>query len=240
MTMKLRQNEHEDPHGAPADERLLRWLRSAAEVEAFEGASAPGSVHVVRRPTAHAGRTRAPSAHAIARRWVAAAAVFLLGGLAVSAYVYTQANSGRKAGATGAPLAVNTAETPGVAVIDPDLHAETTVLMAIVEDAPGHVRCVRWTGVTFGGRSLSDLTPEELRTIGMGMLCAEDSQRALVVGMQGPRSALPSSDDHAAALARCLVKTASCGVGVFDAARCAQAGCAGERVRMRVESLALR
>ncbi len=238
--MNSRQTQHDDPHGAPADERLLRWLRSAADVEAFDGASTEGSAHVIRRPTAHAGRTRSPSSHAIARRWVAAAAVFLLGGLAVSAYVYTQANSGRTAGTSGAPLAVNTTGTASGSGIDPDLHAESTVLMAIVEDAPGHVRCVRWTGVTFGGRSLSDLTPEELRTIGMGMLCAEDSQRALVVGMQGPRSALPSSDDHAAALARCLVKTASCGVGVFDAARCAQAGCAGERVRMRVESLALR
>jgi hypothetical protein len=190
----------------------------------------------------------------MARRWLVAAAGFLLGSVALSVYMvhaprpaatereviassaHAPANQMAASSSTAPALAGGAAEPGG----ELDQHAESSVLMAIVEDAPGHVRCVRWVGVNFGGRSLCELTPEELRAIGMGMLCAEDSPRALVVGMQGPRSALPSSDDHATALARCLLKTASCGVGTFDSTRCAQAGCAGARVRMRVESLALR
>lgn len=116
-----------------------------------------------------------------------------------------------------------------------------TVVMAIVEDDTGGLRCVRWSPAVLGNRKLNEVRPDELRALGMTMVCAESPRRVLVVGMEGPRrEVVPTSDAHANDLARCILSSPACGSGVFDAGRCAQAGCVGTDVNVRVESVAMK
>lgn len=129
---------------------------------------------------------------------------------------------------------------PGSTPVDPTVADEHgTVVMAIIEDERGGLRCVKWSPGSWGSRPLSALKGDELKAMGMAMVCADAPKRLLVVGMEGPRKEMMlASDAHAADVAKCILSAPSCGSGTFDSGRCAQAGCVGSEVSVRVESVA--
>lgn len=153
--------------------------------------------------------------------------------------------AGRGSGATPGKIELVAAPGPGEVVVAPSppsaVESHGTVVMAIVEDDAGGLRCVRWSPGVLGQRKLNEIRPDELRALGMTMVCAESPRRVLVVGMEGPRrEVVPTSDAHATDMARCILSSPACGSGVFDAGRCAQAGCVGSDVSVRVESVAMK
>lgn len=113
------------------------------------------------------------------------------------------------------------------------------VVLAIVQSDTGELRCVRWSPPQWSGRSLRDVTNEELQSVGLSMVCDNLAQRLLVVGMEGPAAKLPASDQSAMQMAQCVLMAPGCGVGVFDPQVCRATGCVPGDVSVRVESVAL-
>jgi hypothetical protein len=117
-----------------------------------------------------------------------------------------------------------------------------SVVLAIVPDDRGELRCVRWLPGPLcgaGGPGLAGVHADELRAMGMGMLCEETAPRVLVVGLEGPAGSLPASDAHAADLARCILKSPG---GKLPGASevCTPGTCMPSTVRMRMEAVTVR
>lgn len=113
------------------------------------------------------------------------------------------------------------------------------VVLAIAQSDTGELRCVRWSPPHWAGRSLRDVTTEELQSVGLSMVCDNLAQRLLVVGMEGPAAKLPASDQSAMQMAQCVLTAPGCGVGGFDPQVCRATGCVPGDVSVRVESVAL-
>ncbi|MGH7133573.1 MAG: hypothetical protein ACREJO_16710 [Phycisphaerales bacterium] len=209
------------------DRRLEQLLRAGHEVDSLDAE--------VARPAGRIGpRTARWETHML---WGAVAAAAVIG---VSIWALAGGGSQSPDNGGGSVIVVAPPVGPSPAPVDPAVVDEHgTVVMAIVEDDRGELRCVKWSPGSWGSRPLSALKGDELRAMGMAMVCADAPKRLLVVGMEGPRKEmLPANDAHAADVAKCILSSPSCGSGTFDSGRCAQAGCVGSEVNVRVESVA--
>jgi hypothetical protein len=115
-----------------------------------------------------------------------------------------------------------------------------SVVMAVAEDGEGKLKCVKWSADALGGKALDEVGANDLARAGLALQCDAAPARMLVVGLQGPVARLPDSDKRAMEIAECILRTPSCGAGSFDAKFCAQAGCAGSDIHVRVEPIALK
>lgn len=202
------------------DRRLMQLLedaRLAAELERPFGAA--GASH---------GRARG--------LWIGLAAACAAAAVALAALWLwpTARTTGPGALAAGERARSQHAATADVPAVAP---AREWVLLAIAEDAFGEMRCVRWSPIAWGGRHLGEVSPEELKLAGVAMNCDPAAERIIVVGLEGARGELPTSDDQASAIASCLLRAAPCGPGEFDPERCALTGggCVGPSLAVRVE-----
>jgi len=127
----------------------------------------------------------------------------------------------------------------GVEVGAEGLEPNAKVLLAIVGHPDGSLRCVNWSAGVFQGRALSEIHDDELKSIAMSMLCFNPAERMLVVGVEGPRSRLPMTDDRAQELARCMLASPGCESGAFNAGTCATSACLTAGVSVRVKSVAM-
>lgn len=201
-----------------SDDRLQQLLRDAHALEAFER----GEVAVAPR------RARAR---------------YVLWGTAIAAAA---------ALAVSLPALINAwSPTPNISPIVNNLHptkstpkpapsATSSLLLAVYQNDSGHLSCVNWSAEALKGRAISSLTAEELTRLALAMACDPKAARILVVGLEGPPAALPSSDDRAKLVAQCLSTTPPCASGMFNPTSCASAGCLDTDVKVRIESLALK
>ncbi len=131
----------------------------------------------------------------------------------------------------------------GIAFDDPESTTPANaVVLAIVPDDAGELRCVRWLRGPLAGASglgLAGVHADELRAMGLGMLCEETAPRILVVGLEGPAGSLPASDSHAADLARCILKSPG-GKLPGTSEVCTPGTCMPNTVRMRMEAVTVR
>ena len=134
-----------------------------------------------------------------------------------------------------------TAAAPDIAHGAPvETPSHGSVVMAVAEDESGKLKCVKWSANALGGKELDQVGVTELTRAGLSLSCDPAPVRMLVVGLQGPKTQLPDSDKRAQEIAECILKTPACGSGAFDAQFCAQAGCAGNGMQVRVEAIALK
>lgn len=208
-----------------SDDQLEQLLRDAHAVEAFHrGDDVPAPKTV--RPWSNA------SAAGPRYRWLALAAA-ALALIAIPVAIYSTRSSG-----TIAPRQTTIA-TPDRQTA-PDAVPTSSLVLAVYQNDAGKLSCVNWSAEAFHGRTLASLTSEELTRVGLSLSCDPTAARVLVVGMQGPASALPTTDDHARAVAQCLSTSAPCTSGSFNPTTCASSGCLSQQVQVRIESLALR
>lgn len=192
--------------------------------------------------------------------WMAAAAGL---GLAVGLAVWASRPSGGAPAGRGGAMAhvdgrgrggaaVSAGETPVPgAEDDPFLAAEDpgagparadAVVLTIVPDDRGELKCVRWASGPWGGtlgQKLADVHADELRAMGLGMVCEHTAPKVLVVGLEGPAEMLPTSDARAADLARCILKTPR-GSLPSSSEVCTPGTCMPATVRMRMEAVVMR
>jgi hypothetical protein len=225
-----------------SDERILRLLNDAHRAQAWHDGEAP-KVHLVERDSR--------DDLGLGRRWVWRVGVGLSLAACAAIAVTLSLSSGSSPAKTGnanppgvvdvvrlsppaPPTEVSGSESATIAS-EPE-----SVLMAIVQDDVGDVRCVRWSCADFDGRSLNELKENELRTAGLAMLCQERPSRLVVVAMQGPKQAMPTSDSHATHLARCIMAAPACDSGSISMRDCNGGSCVGSDVQVRVEAVAMR
>lgn len=207
------------------DERLEHLLRTARDVDTLERMASQGPARGVLL------RSR-PMARVFAVSAIAAGIVL---GLGVAMWVKSAVTPAPRVPSSG-PSVATVPEAPAAAG-----SARGSVLLAVVEDEIGNLQCVNWTPWLAGGRSIQETGTEELCSLGMALSCDPAPRRLLVVGLEGPRESLPTSNVAAANLARCILNMPPCtGTGTFDPGRCAQAGgqCLSSQVSMRVEVVA--
>lgn len=121
-----------------------------------------------------------------------------------------------------------------------DLVTQGSVVLAIADDGTGEPTCVNWSSTALAGRSLHELRDEDLRQMGLALSCTGDTRRMLVVGIQGPKSALPLTEEGAVDVAKCMLATPPCEGSVFNAKACASSACLSQEVQVRVKSVAMR
>lgn len=132
------------------------------------------------------------------------------------------------------PQAVAANEEPAL------LERRSAAVLAIVQDDAGHLQCVQWSSSPWQAeRNLADVRTDELRDLGVGMLCERAARRVLVVGLEGPTHEMPTSDEHAATIARCILHSPH-GDLPGAAEVCTPGTCMPTSVKMRMESVALR
>ncbi|MFT3684948.1 MAG: hypothetical protein QM783_08490 [Phycisphaerales bacterium] len=117
---------------------------------------------------------------------------------------------------------------------------KASLLLAVYQNDRGSLSCVNWSAEALEGRNVSKLTADELTRLGLTLSCDPAAARVLVVGIEGPLAALPTSDDRARAVAQCLSTTTPCSPGSFNPQTCASAGCLSQDVTVRIETLALK
>lgn len=233
------------------DDKLIQMLRDAHEVNAFEkGESFDDLDSIVvtePAPLRLSETSRAPSGGSMffggTRRWLAPLGIAAT--VAVVAGVFVVSQPPRLAPASGGPRAVSTASNQPVvsdSLSTPrGVEASSTVLMAIMQDDAGKLDCVRWSGEILKGRALAEVSDDELRAMGMNLLCTDQSRRLLVVGMQGPTVKLPQSDSTAREIASCMLGAPACASdAAFNPAHCASSGCIDAQVNIRVRQVAVR
>ena len=116
------------------------------------------------------------------------------------------------------------------------------MVLTIVPDDRGELKCVRWASGPWGGtlgQKLADVHADELRAMGLGMVCEHTAPKVLVVGLEGPAEMLPTSDARAADLARCILKTPR-GSLPSSSEVCTPGTCMPTTVRMRMEAVVMR
>ena len=212
------------------DRRLEQLLRAGHEVDSLDSEIA--------RPAGRIGPRTARWETRVLWWGGAVAAALVIG---VSGWALVGGGGSPSPGSAGGnDIVVLPAVKSDPSPVDPaSADGHGTVVMAIVEDDRGGLRCVKWSPGAWGSRPLNELKGEELKAMGMAMVCSDAPKRLLVVGMEGPRrDMLPASDAHATDVAKCILSAPSCGSGTFDSGRCAQAGCVGSEVNVRVESVA--
>ncbi len=234
--------------------QLLTMVREADEADALtSGRTVQPPSAVPHHPHPHRPHSDQPLPFVRPRagapvRWAAAAAGLLLAGLALRALLVPAA-SPVPADRSIAPPGPGAAA--GLATRHESAHAAATgalpspageqrefALLAIVPDEAGRLQCVEWSSER-QTRSLADLGVDEMRQLGIGLLCQSDARQVLVVGIEGPRHAMPSTDEHAAEIARCILYTPHRDLP-GEAEVCNPGTCMPTTVRMRMESIALR
>jgi len=193
--------------------------------------------------------------------WMAAAAVLGLAvGLAVLAARPGSGRSSQPAGEGGAVAVTRSGGAseggPAVEMDDPfaalegavasvpagNVAGADAVVLTIVPDDRGELKCVRWASGPWGGtlgQKLADVHADELRAMGLGMVCEHTAPKVLVVGLEGPAEMLPTSDARAADLARCILKTPR-GSLPSSSELCTPGTCMPTTVRMRMEAVVMR
>ena len=116
----------------------------------------------------------------------------------------------------------------------------SSLLLAVYQNAAGSLSCVNWSADALKGRTVASLTTEELTRLGLALACDPEAARILVVGLEGPTAALPSSDARAKLVAQCLSTSNPCASGSFNPTTCASSGCIDTEIKVRIESLALK
>lgn len=107
------------------------------------------------------------------------------------------------------------------------------MMLAVFKDGDASCGCVLWKPVDFGGRTLSEVSRAELvaaaYSAGQHDRCAAGSPLTFVMGLEGPRDALPAGHAAAEALASCVAQSrpacgddSACYAG--DALRCLPEG----------------
>ena len=240
------------------DKQLQSLIGMALEAEELSGeAPLAGSLHA-------AGST--PRSH---RRWYVGvpgagllAAVVLLA-VGISIYMRTGSapspNPGAVAIVNPSDVAPEPAPTPApaptpvrantVTVAQNPVPAEQgcpdkSVVLAIYEDAPGVIRCVRWREHNWkDGRCLHEVNPAELLCAGFGAPCnqagATRPNTLLVVALSGPKDRLPSNEGEAQALATCIAHSPLAHDDPDRDPACVHVPCIPPDVTVRVESLAM-
>jgi len=198
------------------DDRLQRLLRDAHALERFErGAAAPAA-----RPVA-------------SRVWWAAGVAAAVAVLSAGAWLF----GSRGPAPSPRDGVVNAGTRPvGAAPVE----QVASLLLAVYQDDDGTLSCVNWSADALKGRAMSSLTADELTRMGLALACDPQAARILVVGLEGPAGALPSSDARAQVVAECLSTTPPCAPGTFNPRTCASAGCLDTEIKVRIESLALK
>ena len=200
-----------------SDKRLENLLRDAHAIETFER---DGGTHLKAKPVVVRRKTV---------RWAfyAAAAVLLFAGLQIAINAFSAPPKQTSHAAKPAD-----AHTP--------LPPKSSLLLAVYQNDAGKLSCVNWSAEALNGRTISSFSTDELTRMGLALACDPSAARILVVGLEGPAAALPTSDARAQAVAQCLSSTTPCGSGTFNSQTCASAGCLDHEVTVRVESVALR
>lgn len=203
-----------------SDDRLENLLRDAHALESFDhsGVATPAKELWTNRWGQGGGRRSG---------WLLAAAAAVA--LIVVPVVMLNGGKAKSAGQHAPPGTDAVAAPP-----------RASLLMAVYQNDAGKFSCVNWSADALKGRKISSLSAEELTRIGLTLSCDPAAARILVVGLEGPASALPSSDARAHAVAQCLTSSPPCASGVFNPQTCASAGCLAQEVTVRVESLALK
>ncbi|HZW07457.1 MAG TPA: hypothetical protein VFF65_10060 [Phycisphaerales bacterium] len=199
-----------------SDDRLQQLLRDAHALESFERGGGTPAV-----------KTRSR------RVWwaVKAAAVLAVAG----AVVLVVGN--RPAPSPPADSIVSTVKPP-VAPVPAENVA--SLLLAVYQDDDGTLSCVNWSSDALKGRAIASMTADELTRMGLALACDPQAARILVVGLEGPAAALPSSDARAQVVAECLSTTPPCAPGTFNPRTCASAGCLDTEVKVRIAAMALK
>ena len=193
-----------------SDDRIQQLLRDAHAVESFE-------------------RGEAPVAKVRTRRWAYYAAAVI--GLYVCLHL-----------TLSVVLVPRTPRDPQIQplVVQPEPVTQSSILLAVYQNDAGKLSCVNWSADALKGRAVSSLSTEELTRLGLTLACDPAAARILVVGLEGPAAALPTTDDRAKAVAQCLSASPPCASGVFNPKTCASAGCLDNNITVRIESLALK
>ncbi|MBL0870408.1 MAG: hypothetical protein IBJ18_07530 [Phycisphaerales bacterium] len=218
------------------DERLLELLRAAHEVNNLEA-----GVHEP-LPT----RTTLASSFPLRRKLIAisgvAAMVALLAAVWFASYHAAQSNNTQPAVNPPNVTASNTSTNPGAPSDDSEIDADTrkAVVLAIGETDTGELACVNWSADVLQGRTIHQVNDDELKRLGMALMCESPSRRMIVVAMEGPQTAIPTTNQRASEMARCLLKAPACGSSQFDQSRCASAGCLTPEINVRMKSIALK
>lgn len=121
-----------------------------------------------------------------------------------------------------------------------DAGTRKAVVLAIGESDTGELACVNWSADVLQGRTIHQVNDEELKRLGMALMCESPSRRMIVVAMEGPQTAIPTTSQRASEMARCLLKAPACGPSQFDQTRCANAGCLTPEISVRMKSIALK
>lgn len=114
------------------------------------------------------------------------------------------------------------------------------VVLAIGETDTGELACVNWSADVLQGRTIHQVNDDELKRLGMALMCESPSRRMIVVAMEGPQTVIPTTNQRASEMARCLLKAPACGPSQFDQTRCANAGCLTPEISVRMKSIALK
>ncbi len=115
-----------------------------------------------------------------------------------------------------------------------------SVILAIVEDEPGKVRCVQWTDHDWGkGRHLADVDSGELLTMSTALSCDENPARVVVVGLEGPPDSLPRGQGAMNLLAECILQSPAACPSDSSSYRASAVQCLPGDLHVKVESLAM-
>lgn len=231
------------------DRQLENLLRMAHEADEFARADQPA----LRLVNGGAPRTARPIWRS-ALAWGSMAAVL---GLAVGVWMLRPAPTSGPALAVNRPAAPATLSDPAASatvsaaweagwskiesMFGLSLPRQGSVVMAIVQDQAGGIRCVRWTEHEWSeGRNLDQVDSAELKALAKTLVCERDAPRVVVVGLEGPAPTLPQSESMATEVAECILRSPTCHPATWSPTSCAQQACMPEAVRVRFETLAMR
>ncbi|HMN41087.1 MAG TPA: hypothetical protein PKE29_09590 [Phycisphaerales bacterium] len=127
--------------------------------------------------------------------------------------------------------------------VDPG-SVQRCVVVAIYRDDHGSMHCAQVQPQVWpGNKCLSEVTPQEIRTVPLAEACSPTASRTLVVAMAGPQRALPNTELEAIGVARCILGGEVSHAGCAEDLRCianAAAACVSPEVAVKVESVARR
>lgn len=217
------------------DQRLLELLRAAHEVNNLEAGISDSP------PT----RTAITPSLVLRRRLFAISALAAMVALVAAAWIVSvNAPQPQPSQPTINPRTTassnTTTTTSPTDKADTDTDTRKAVVLAIGETDTGELACVNWSADVLQGRTIHQVNDEELKRLGMALMCESPSRRMIVVAMEGPQTVIPTTNQRASEMARCLLKAPACGSFQFDQTRCATAGCLTPEVNVRMKSIALK
>lgn len=96
-------------------------------------------------------------------------------------------------------------------IVDPS-EVQTCIVVAIYRDQIGAMHCVQLKPHEWqDNQCLTEVSSHELKSVHFGAPCTQDARQTLLVALSGPRNALPTTEQGAVALAKCILgKAGSC------------------------------